>query len=161
MDWTLEELAPVGGRRFLAARAKSLAVWPVEVALPSRYFACLVIADGTAESTDELGRWASRALSQGMVFCAAWGPGGEVVHDVVDWAALERDKYRSDSPIVVTTWHSSESMAEAVEFFVNTTVLDAAYRPECHSWLLVEDGEFGLASGSRNVFLDLARRDPG
>ena len=160
MEWSLDKVGAVGGRIFLAARIGSLAAWPIQLSMPSQYFACLVIADGNAESTDELGVWASRALGQGMVFCAVWGPGCEVVDDVVDWAVLERDQFRTDTPVFLTTWHPRESLAEAIEFFAKTAIPAAEYQSECQAWLLLEGGEFGAASGSREILLDHIRQEP-
>lgn len=68
----------------------TLAAWPEALSFPSPYFACLVVADGTTEITEQLGGWARRALWLGAVFVSAWAQGCEVVDDVVDrdFAAL-------------------------------------------------------------------------
>jgi hypothetical protein len=153
VEWALEPIATVNDRTFLVARTPSLAVSPTELRLPAPYFVCLVIANGDDDTSEDVAGLARHALDQGMVYCSAWGPGCEVVDDVVDWIVLERDEYRTDGPPVLTTWHAHEALDEALAFFVNATPA-AEYRLECRSWLLVEDGDFGRASGSQAALID-------
>ena len=158
MELTAEHLVTTDDRALFAIRTPSLATWPAALGLPSRYFACLVVADGTAESTDQLGAWADRVLGQGMAFCASWGPGCEVVEDIVDWTILQRNQFRVDVPLIITTSHSRDPLPAAIDFFLNAAPLVAEeYRARCRSWLLVEDGEFGRRCGCRQLLLEHVR----
>ena len=139
------------GRGFYSIRVPSLSLvgWPATLSLASRYFVCLVVADGTAETTDELGQWATLVVEQGLVYMCAWGPGCEVVEDIVDWAFVALPDHL-DRPIVMTTSHPSESVAAAVDFFVSAAKPADGYVSECSSWLLVEVGSAGASSGAQD-----------
>lgn len=136
-----------GGRLFASMRLPSLADWPAVLQFASPYFVCLVVADGTTETTDELSAWAARALEQGMVYACAWGDGCDVVEDVVDWAFIARDS-GGDRPIVLTTSHRDEPVEAAVDFFITDALPVDAYRTGCSTWLLVEVGQAGATSGA-------------
>ena len=138
------------GRVHYAARVPSLAGWPHAIDLASPYFVCLVVADGTTETAADVGEWARRVLAQGLVYACAWGPGCEVVHDVIDWEFLTMPDH-ANRAIVMTTWHEAESLEEAVDFFLVSAVPDEAYRSHCSAWLLIEVGDAGAASGARDL----------
>jgi hypothetical protein len=145
------QIQPVGvdpvGRFFGSMRIPSLTDWPAVLQLASPYFVCLVVADGTTETTDELSTWASRALDQGLVYLCAWGDGCDVVEDIVDWAFIARPD-SSDRPIVVTTSHRDVPVEAAVDFFVKDAVPVDGYGSACSTWLLVEVGQAGAMSGA-------------
>lgn len=138
------------GRAFYSIRVPSLSLvaWPANLALASPYFVCLVVADGTTETTEELGQWAKLAVEQGLVYMCAWGPSCEVVEDIVDWAFVALPDH-PDRPIVMTTSHSGESVEAAVDFFVGTAKPADGYLSRCSSWLLVEAGAAGARSGAQ------------
>jgi hypothetical protein len=142
------------GRAFYSIRTPSLAAWPASVRLASRYFVCLVVADGTTETTEEVGQWAELALQQGLVYACSWGPGCEVVEDMVDWAFIGLTDHEA-RPIVITTSHPDESVESALEFFVDEAKPDGAYLRECSSWLLVEVGLAGARSGARDRLVSM------
>jgi hypothetical protein len=122
---------------------------PEVLALASRYFVCLVVADGTTETTEEIGSWARRALRQGLVYACMWGAGSEVIHDAIDsqFIALPDHEAR---PVVMTTSHP-EALEEAADFFMVSALPAAGYRHECTSWLVVEVGQSGALSGAREL----------
>ena len=108
---------------------------------------CLVVADGTTETTQDVSEWAIRALEQGLVYVCAWGEGCDVVEDAVDWAFIVKPD-SAERPIVLTTSHADETVADAVDFFAHDAKPVGAYRAKCPKWLLVEVGDFGTASGA-------------
>jgi hypothetical protein len=81
-----------------------------------------------------LGQAARTFLLNGAAWISVWGPDCERFHDIID---EEHVALRLDDPErmdIVTTWHTDESLDEALQFFV-----DAAHWPK-HSaleWLAV------------------------
>lgn len=91
--------------------------------MPSRRFRLFVAADVRATSTDILSEFALPALNEGMVYFCSWGPGCERFHDIVDELVVE-DSLREPkfsgpgrNDAIMTTWHESETLEEALEFF--------------------------------------------
>lgn len=90
-------------------------------------FGLLLVCDASVWSVDEVSGLARLALLSGMHWFAAWGPGCERVHDVVDEEIValgieEEDRKagaRGTGPrgLVMTTWHDDEPLSETVEFF--------------------------------------------
>jgi hypothetical protein len=138
-------------RVFFGLSVSSLAQWPDSLSLGFDFFAVLVVADGTTETTEELGEWARRALAQGLVYSCSWGPGCETVHDVVDWEELARHNYDTTGPIVMTTWHEGETLDEAMNFFMVSAVPDKPFPLDSTAWLVVEVGTFGALSGAKHL----------
>ena len=138
------------GRTFFGLVVPSLAEWPGVLALASRYFVCLVVTDGTSETTGEIASWARRALRQGLDYACMWGEGSEVIHDVIDseFTALPDHEAR---PVVMTTSHTAEALEEAADFFMVSALPVAGYRHECTSWLVAEVGQSGTLSGAREL----------
>jgi len=139
------------GRAFYGLSVLSLAQWPDDLSLGSDFLAVFVVADGTTETTEELGEWARRALAQGLVYSCSWGPGSESVHDVVDWEELARHNYDTTGPIIMTTWHDSETLDEAVDFFMVSALPDKPFPLNSTAWLVVEVGTFGVLSGAQHL----------
>jgi hypothetical protein len=97
--------------------------WPSSIQLPSKRFRLLVAADVTNVDTDAISNFASAALNCGMVYFCAWGPDCERLHDIVDEIIVKDDlgERRFTGPtandVIFTTWHSKESLREALDFF--------------------------------------------
>ncbi len=106
--------------------------------LPGPYFACLLACDATAVPTTKVLALARRLLQAGCVYVCCWGPGCERVHDVLDEVDLD---LRPDGPITMTTWHSNDSLARALWFFLSCTRPNDAYVDECRAGV-------GIAIGS-------------
>jgi hypothetical protein len=69
----------------------------------------------TPEWRARIAKW---LVTSGFLYVVAWGAECERWHDAVDWANLERFDF-GDVPncgFVMTTWHSDETLAEAMWF---------------------------------------------
>ena len=118
----------------------SALVWPDSLRVPSERFRLFVAADTTQITSHEISRFAEAALSRGMVYFCAWGPGCERFHDIVDEVVVEDDlgerKFAAPTKndVVMTTWHHDETLEEALDFFAryaNPTdgyAADSSYR---------------------------------
>lgn len=116
--------------------------WSAPLQLPSSRFRLFVAADSSATSTDAISEFTSAALSRGMVYFCAWGPGCERFHDIVDEVIVmdDIDERRFVGPTgsdhVMTTWHNDQSLEVALDFFA--------------TWAIPTDG-FKVDSGFRLV----------
>jgi hypothetical protein len=96
---------------------------------------CLFLAmDATSINNEALRKAAKSLLERGIAYFCVWGPDCERVHDQFD---LERMPNESKGQIVMTTWHSKESLSEALWFFANCVVPDKGFEPNCTDWVAV------------------------
>jgi hypothetical protein len=102
--------------------------WPIALEIPSKRFRLFVAADTSGVSTNTLSDFASVALNQGMVYFCAWGPDCERFHDIVDELVVEdgvgASKFAgpSSSDTVMTTWHTTDTLEDAIDFFASCAV---------------------------------------
>ena len=55
----------------------------------------------------------------------------------MDEEIVGSDPPKSSFGPVMTTWHDSESLSEALEFFLSLTITDEAFAGECKSALII------------------------
>ncbi|MEQ1716003.1 MAG: hypothetical protein ABL907_08470 [Hyphomicrobium sp.] len=84
------------------------------------YLKALVVIE--KEMTEAQKRDLARQLiGAGAFYVCTWGIDCERMHDAVDNAGMEREQLEPRSleeyPVVMTTWHSKESLDEALWFF--------------------------------------------
>jgi len=84
----------------------------------TRYFTLLLAWDAPDIPQDKLIDMMRPLVERGLVYICAWGGRCEQVHDAVDDADLERINITgSDEYVIMTTWHSQETLSEACWFF--------------------------------------------
>lgn len=80
----------------------------------------LIVAGDTArESVDALFTSCTSVLSQGVAYVCCWGLGCERLHDIFDEAHVDRELRLGEERELMTTWHTDDSLAEALEFGVH------------------------------------------
>ncbi len=94
---------------------------PEPVPLPSNHFVAFLAADATGVETAVLVEFVRKLLNAGCVYFCVWGPGCERLHDIFDEVCFEVE------PVIMTTWHSDESLDEALWFFVWNAHPDDGY----------------------------------
>ena len=115
--------------------------------LQNEKFVCLFAANANSIPTDELSVFCSRLIALGCAYFCAWGPGCERVHDIMDELALGDHPPETDIGCLMTTWHAKESLAEAVDFFLTSTVPDEEFAPSgCSFGLAVASGSADWAA---------------
>jgi hypothetical protein len=75
---------------------------------------------------------ARRLLQHGIAYLCVWGSDCERVHDQFD---LERMPDEPRGRVVMTTWHSEESLSEALWFFATCAEPDDAFASNCTDWV--------------------------
>jgi hypothetical protein len=101
----------------------------------SSHFVLFIAADATSIAEQTILDAGEKLLSAGMVYACVWGPDCERVHDLLDAAILKNNPSESDADVVITTWHSKDTIKEAVWFFMNCAWPAPAYEQACSSWV--------------------------
>jgi|GEM_PF-2428516 len=88
-----------------------------------------IAADAASMSNDDLDAIVTAALDSHCLFACTWGPGCERFHDCFD----DHDVMRvldstPERPIVMTSWHDRESLADAVHFAMTGNCPDSRWR---------------------------------
>jgi hypothetical protein len=80
----------------------------------------IVAGDTTCENVDSLFAACSSVLSAGVRYVCCWGPGCERLHNLFDEAHVARQIAADREFELMTTWHSTEALADALSFGVHT-----------------------------------------
>ena len=115
--------------------------WPVALRVPSARFRLFVAVDATGTSTEAISEFAEAALNNGMVYLCAWGPDCSRLHDIVDLVVVDDDLGKrlfvrpSEDDTIMTTWHESDTLTEALDFFVNCAFPTDGFETDSHYWV--------------------------
>jgi hypothetical protein len=131
-------IEPSRQRRVYACDCPTFEAIVPRISVKSPRFVLLVAADvGTLA---EINATLTRLLDSGCVYLCAWGPGCEILHDAMDDVVVDQELAGAPESTVMTTWHSRETLAEAVEFALLWAVPDAALAEGCDSVVLASVG---------------------
>jgi len=131
--------------------------WPESLELAKPGFILFLVGDATRTQPSVLRDVADSAIRQGAIYVCAWGPGCEDVETAFDLAQVDREMERDEkSPLIVTTSHREETLAEAAWFSLFNAFPDPELDdvPEC--WLGVCFGQPESAERLRQWILDIA-----
>jgi hypothetical protein len=119
--------------------------------LPAR-FVCLLAWNAELASVDEISLLARQLLSAGCCYICCWGPRCELVHDVFDETHVGHGEPK---PLVMSTWHSEDSLPDALWFALFSSTPDEAFEP-CGSVVAIS-----IANSSWAATMRQAMRNPG
>jgi hypothetical protein len=125
------------GRRYCVGNVAALEDVPASLESVSQYFILFLAIDAAAISDDSLQQVAAKLIDRGMAYLCVWGRDCSRVHDQFD---LERDPDEQDGHCVMTTWHSDESLSEALWFFANNAYPDGFFEVNCRDWVAISVG---------------------
>jgi hypothetical protein len=125
---------------------------PHELSVATARFVCLIAWDARGVGVEEISAVARQLLNAGAVYVCAWGPGCERVHDVFDQERDGSATTANTDPVVMTTWHDDESLADAVGFVLTAAIPDAPYADHCGSTLALAIGSAEWATEIRGAF---------
>jgi len=83
---------------------------------PSRHSVILLAGEAVGISKDSISEAAEHLLASGLSYVCTWGPDCERVHDIFDESYVG-DGTTEPASDFMSTWHSSDTFPEAVEFF--------------------------------------------
>ena len=124
-------------RRYCIGSVASIEQLPSIIQNVPRHFLLFLAVDATDIQNVELGKVAKALLQAGTVYLCAWGPDCERVHDQFD---EERDPDEVDNCVVMTTWHSKDSLSDALWFFVNCAFPADGFQADSFGWVAVSVG---------------------
>ncbi len=112
------------------------------IPLPSACTVLFIAADARSVHTDTIVRAADRMLSSGLRYVCAWGPDCERVHDIFD--EVHAGNGTGDPAFtLMITWHSNESLEEALWFFIaNAFPVDAGTGAASHLAVTVDRADW-------------------
>ena len=120
----------------------------------SQRFGLFLALDARSLDDVRISNSARSLLERGLAYLCIWGLGCERVHDTFDGVAAETDP-EGNRPVVMTTWHSDETLQEALWFFVNRAFPDAAYVSTCKQWIVASLGHPDWEIAIRDVFASI------
>ena len=80
-----------------------------------------------------------------------WGPDCERVHDLFD---LERSPHEPRGRVVMTTWHSKDSLAKALWFFEHCAEPSEGFAEHCRDWVALSVANVAWAQQIRTALID-------
>ncbi len=147
------------GRNLFVAEAEAPSDLATQIGQVGSEFVCLVAWDSRTAGVTEISELACQLLEAGAVYVCTWGPDCERVHDIVD---EERDaRNTAETAVVMTTWHSGESLADAIWFALHSAVPDDAYLDSCRATVGISIGAPNWAAEMRSAFADPGRFTAG
>lgn len=116
--------------------------------LDSPHSCCLIAWDASHCTVEDVAALVDPLIKAGCVYFVCWGPSCEWVHDIID----ESDP--NSEGVIMTTWHSEESLEEAIWFFLNVTWPDKEFEETLHASLAIAIGSDKWASEVRTALAD-------
>ena len=118
-----ERLEPLGedprsGRPYFLLEGRDLCAWEVSTA-GLHLFTLLLAIDAGRYRDEQLHALAERFRAAGLAYLCAWGPGCSRVHTLFDFAFVDEQSRRVDRPLLMTTDHEHEPLAEALWFAID------------------------------------------
>jgi hypothetical protein len=111
-------------------------------------FACLLAWDARAVPAQVVSDLVESLLRAGASYFVCWGPDCERVHDIIDEVVSYPDNdfgVPKDS-CIMTTWHASESLQEALYFFLVLSSPSEHYVDVTRAALAISVGSPGWAA---------------
>lgn len=120
---------------------ESLETLPSELRLPTPHFVLFLACDIERLSDDEVYNFAEKMILFGTAYMCAWGKGCIRVDDSFDTVCVMREMNEEKQfPHIMTTWHTNESLDEALWFALNVAYPDEKFVNSCASTLVVSVG---------------------
>ena len=111
---------------------------PAQFALSSPHFACFLAWDAREASVEEIDGVLRPLLTSGVAHLCTWGADCKRVHDIAD--KIFHRLVSPEGAVVMTTWHDEETLAEAVEFFLNRSFPHEYYEDTLRSGIAISIG---------------------
>jgi hypothetical protein len=107
--------------------------------LPDGNFACLLAWDARGASSEAVSALVEPLLRAGASYFVCWGPDCERVHDIIDEMVSypDNDFGVPEDSCIMTSWHTSEPLGEAIRFFLVNSWPDEHYQDSTHTALAV------------------------
>lgn len=155
-EYVLDDEFPA--KQVLFCAASSLGDLPAALSPLCSPFVLFIAADAISIAEQTVLQVGEKLLSQEMIYACVWGQDCERVHDLLDAAIVQRRPSESSANVVMTTWHSKDTLEKAVWFFLNCAWPAPAYEQACESWVAAV---IGNAEWEKSVKEAILRFDEG
>ncbi len=110
----------------------------------SQYFALFTAFDLSQHPQQELSGIATGLVQRGLAYACCWGDDCERLHDSIDRASVDKIEAAGGdySNVVMTTWHSKESLRKALWFFEYAAEPAEAYFTGCLDYVIATVPKF-------------------
>ncbi len=122
---------PLQGRRFTHALFDDYISIPDSLGKTSQYLCVLLAMDARTIKDDALEHLSALLLQHGVVYFCAWGSDCERMHDCFDSQRLEPE---TNANVIMTTWHTNDTIEDVARFFVWATMPAEDYEGKCE-WI--------------------------
>jgi hypothetical protein len=95
--------------------------FPTLFGLSVPHFVAFLAADFTGIEHAAIADLGARLVSHGCVYFCIWGPDCQRAHDIID------ESCTAIEPVIMTTWHSDESLNQALWFFAFPATPEETY----------------------------------
>jgi hypothetical protein len=126
---------PRSGRRVYVIEAKSVADWPTAPEWSPARFGLFFAAEHIVDAKDIA--WSS--VGQGLALVCVWGSASPLIEEAFDEAIVRSVPDETEHNVILTTSHAGESLAEALEFFLDT--IEPARDVKVDAWVIFAIGE--------------------
>jgi hypothetical protein len=124
---------PHSRRHVWVIEATTVSDWPATAPWSCPGFGLLL----AAEHAEDAGQLASTAVTQGLAFACAWGPGCSIIEEAFDEAIVgDGSRVETHDDVILTTSHADESLEEAIEFFLDAATPSKTRAPGCDAWVV-------------------------
>ena len=124
---------------------------PDSLSLFSAKFTCFLAWDAAEDSSAVTSAMMRKLLRLGCVYLSCWGQGCERRHDIMDEVLIGEGNAEWQDHGIATTWHAEDSLAEALDFFLDLASPAECNQEQCGSALAL------VVGGDPNLVLDRLR----
>ena len=113
--------------------------FPGRISVPSQTFSVFLAIAPTGLDHTIISSIALTLLRAGAVYFCCYGPDSERVHDIID-EQIVQSAIEEDGSVIMTTWHSEETLQDALWFFVTNSFPDDKYLNTCRAGVAISCG---------------------
>jgi len=106
----------------------------------SQSFGLFLAFNAETLENEEILKPAGELVGAGLAYLCAWGPDCERVHDLFDVAARSKNDTLSGDDVIMTTWHTRDTLVEALWFFVHSAFPTQCFEMSCKDWIIAPIG---------------------
>jgi len=120
--------------------ADTITELPGKIKTASQNFGLFLALNAKNLRSEEIGQAAKKLVEGGLAYFCAWGPDCERVHDIFDQSSEKRNSELTGDDVIMTTWHSDETLIEALWFFIHSAFPTQCFVTSCTDWVIAPIG---------------------
>ena|ERR1700734_2441365 len=109
------------------------------ILIPSQAFSVFLAIDATGLDHTIISSIVLPLLRAGAVYFCCYGPDSERVHDIID-EEIGQSALEEEGSVIMTSYHSDETLHDALWFFVTNSFPDDKYLNTCRAGVAISCG---------------------